>query len=98
MKIFTKIMMGALLFTSASAFAQKGNGRGNGNNKNVMMNGQKTTGNMNGVMNANEHASTTGKMHADEHSVLNSPVVTTTTTTNKYKKHYHKHRPFRKMN
>ena len=98
MKILSKIMMGALLLASGSAFAQKNNGRGNGNQKTVIITDKKTTGNMNGVLNANEHASPTGKMHANEHSVLNRTGVYTNTHPKKHKKHVRKNRFIRKVN
>ncbi|MEJ7610395.1 MAG: hypothetical protein WKF88_04365 [Ferruginibacter sp.] len=98
MKIISKIIMSALLLTSGAAFAQKSNSRGNGTQKVVVITDKKTTGNSNGVINANEHASTTGKMHANSNSVLIKPAITTTTTYKKHKKHHRKKMIVRRVN
>ena len=99
MKIFSKLILAALVLSSGSAFAQQNKGKGNDTRKTVIIRDTKTNGNVNGVINANEHASASGQAHANTNSVLNgTTTVTTKTHHKKPKKHYRKHRTIRKIN
>ncbi len=88
MKLFSKIMLGALLFTSSAVMAQ-GKSGSNGKNKTVTI----KTHSSKGAMSANEHASANGQIHASDRSILNRPTTTVSTKSNsKYysKKHGYK--------
>lgn len=65
MKLFSKIILGAFLFTSSSAIAQGKSGGSNGKNKAVIVKSS------NGSVSANQHASETGQIHASDRSILN---------------------------
>jgi len=83
MKLFSKIILGALLLSSSSVMAQ-GKSASKGNNKGVVV---KTHSN-NGRTNANQHASANGQMHASDRSILNRPTTATTVRMKKNGKYY----------
>ena len=83
MKLFSKIILGALLLSSSSAIAQ-GKSGSKGNNKTVTVKTRST----NGSINANEHASANGQMHASDRSILNRPTTATTVRMKKNGKYY----------
>ena len=83
MKLFSKIMLGAFLFTSSSAIAQ-GKSGGNGKNKGVVV----KTHSSKGAMSANEHASANGQIHASDRSILNRPATATTVRMKNNGKYY----------
>ena len=96
MKRFSKFLLGAALLTSGSVMAQGKSGMhgNNGNHKMETVRTHSTTG----VINANEHASENGQMHASDRSILNRPATVVRTRTYGHpsyykhgKRHHHNH-------
>lgn len=81
MKMISKIMLGAMLLTTGTVIAQgksgmEGNKKNNGN-KTIVVTERNNAIKSKESMEAIEHASATGRMHASERSVLNRPTGTT---------------------
>lgn len=70
MKLFNTIILAAFLFASSSVIAQGKSGMHG--NKHVTV----RTHSSNGSINANEHASVNGEIHASDKSILNRPATT----------------------
>ena len=77
MKMISKIMLGAMLLTTGTVMAQGKSGmqgnKGNNGNKTVIVTERNNPIKSKESIEANEHASATGRMHASERSVLNRP-------------------------
>ena len=81
MKTISKIMLGTMLLITGTVMAQGKSGmqgnKGNNGNKTVIVNERNNPMKSKGSIEANEHASVTGQLHASERSVLNRPAGTT---------------------